>query len=196
MNSDEKKLEDMTLEEAVLREMNGAREQIAKSKRADETTLLPHFVAFTEDNGIIMAATPFASVEERDKIFMRVKLLFIAHNVVRFLFCTETWFTEVPYDVDVSDVPPPSQSPNRREGILVVGVSDDETIYMSSTIERNPDGSVASTSEPGSIGDFTEMRMRLSEMLPTKSSRESPQRREIAQVLLNLMGVEKVGEVH
>ena len=110
------------LEELMQNEYELAKRWIETQKKE----IMNHFIAIMCRNGTeegAYVAAPWNNYAERTACLEMMRLLFKKKNVVRYIMCSEAWFTE--YEPDKPFVMP-SKSTHKQECLMIIG-ADKET---------------------------------------------------------------------
>lgn len=100
------------------------------------------------NNDLILVATPFENNHTKDMAVLAVKEVIKEHNVVRYLFITETWFVsenikdkpKTPWKQPLETIIP-SKHPDRKEAVVVTGEDREtgENLMILLEIDRSGD---------------------------------------------------------
>lgn len=124
---------------------------MAKADLSSRGSILPIFIADTEDNKRIIVACPFANENEKIICLEYVKMLFFRHMVKSYIFYTESWYVEENDAEGLGDIPP-SEHPNRKESITILKVEDEKKEMMMVQIVAKNNGAVV-FGEPMKMGE-------------------------------------------
>lgn len=130
----------------TLKELMRIGEDHAKEMMVGTThQYLTQFTLVKPNDRYDICATPWGDGSEKRDMVFGVCLQAIKEGAVAYSFCTEAWFASSsfkgPQDKQPPPVgPPPSERPDRKEGIVLIASDGTEHLFECWEIVRGPDG--------------------------------------------------------
>lgn len=128
--------------------------------------LMPMFIGYTPDGSRVVTMAPFANEFEKEMVLKMVTMLFAAYNCNRYITMSECWVVSVKNKEDFEkNKLPPSEHPDRRDGMHVIAVSRNEKIMRAFEVKKKN-----KKLELISLNDGKDMTLsgRFTELLPAK----------------------------
>lgn len=101
-----------------------------------KSQFLTQFTLVKPNGHFDVIATPWDDAKEKKRMVLMVCLQALKEAAVSYSFCTEAWFA----NTTKADLTPPSERPDRKEGIVIIASDAKEHIFEAYDIVRDQEG--------------------------------------------------------
>ncbi len=146
----------------------------------------PTLMALTPEGFMMFVPASVANENEKDQFANAGRLLAVGYNATAVAMILESWITFATRPGQPLDVTPPSQSPDRKEVIVIMGETRESCAQQFLFIQRNSSGKFTGFGT-SLLPQFDDMQGRFAQMMPPKVPGENEV--FMARSLLTAMGV-------
>ena len=147
----------------------------------------PTMLALTPEGPVLYTPAGLGDASAKDSFANTARLICAGYGAIAVVMVLESWAVFAK-DGKLPDDTPPSESVDRREFVVLMGEARGNASHSFLPILRTDAGGFFGFGEPEVIG-YDTLRGRFAEILPPKMP--DKQAREMAQTLLEVMGVTK-----